>query len=87
MAKQKPEKVFRIGYVSASVFRNKVTRGKGEDKTEREFLNVVLQRSYQDDKGDWQYSSQFSLGDSANVQRVLALAQAYLESQEAEIEV
>lgn len=83
MAKQqskKPEKVFRVGYVSASVF---VNTSSGEN--EREFRTVSLQRSYQDDDGKRQYTGNLSLGDLPNAIRVLTLAQAHVEAQEAEV--
>ncbi len=83
MAKLKPEKVFRVGYVSASVFCNTSSRKEAGETVEREFRNVSLQRSYQDDKGDWQYSGNLSLGDLANAIRTLTLAQAHVEAQEA----
>ena len=80
MAKQKPEKVFRVGYVSASVFANASGSESG-----REFRNVTLQRSYQDDDGKRQYTGSLALGDLPNAIRVLQLAQSYVESQEAEV--
>lgn len=84
MAKNKgPEKVFRVGYVSASVFVNKGKRQGDDDAEEREFRTVSLQRSYQDDEGKWQYSSNLTLGDLANGVRALELAQAHVEEQEA----
>lgn len=85
MAKQKPEKVIRVGYVSASVFCNTSTRKEDGETVEREFRTVSLQRSYQDDKGDWQYSGNLSLGDLANAIRALTLAQAHVEAQEATV--
>lgn len=82
MAKQKPEKVFRVGYVSASVFCNTSSRKEGDETIDREFRSVTLQRSYQDDKGDWQYTGNLSLGDLANAIRALTLAQAHVEAEE-----
>lgn len=51
----KPERVFRIGSVSASVFKNEPNEG-------RSFRSVVLQRSYQD-SGDRKYTNNFTLSD------------------------
>jgi hypothetical protein len=85
MAKQKPQRVFRVGYVSASVFCNTSSRKEGGETVEREFRTVSLQRSYQDDKGDWQYSGNLSLGDLANALRALTLAQGYVEEQESTV--
>src|SRR5262249_13696188 len=83
MAKQKPEKVFRVGYVSASVFVNTATR-EGE-QGEREFRTISLNRSYLDDEGERQSTSSLSLGDLPNAIRVLQLAQAHVEAKEAEV--
>ena len=54
----KPERVFRIGAISASVFVNEVD-GEGGKRTVR---NVNLQRRYKDGE-DWKSSSSFSLAD------------------------
>jgi hypothetical protein len=79
-AKQKPVKVFRVGYVSASVFVNSSPQDR-----EREFRTISLQRSYLDDNDKRQYSGSLSLGDVPNAIRVLQLAQVFVESQEAEV--
>ena len=72
----KPEKTFRIGYCSASVFLN----GTNDERT---FRSVSLQRRYKD--GDqWKSSSSFSLADLPNAIAVLQLAMAYLAPLEAD---
>ncbi len=74
----KPEKVFRIGLVSGSVFVNKVDTESGK----REIRNVNLQRRYKD--GDeWKSSTSFGLADLPNAIRVLQLAQQFVEEAEA----
>jgi hypothetical protein len=78
-----PEKVFRVGYVSASVFVNTSKRQEDGETVEREFRTVSLQRSYQDDDDRWKYSSNLTLGDLANARRALKLAQAFVEEREA----
>ena len=85
MAKKSPEKVYRVGHVSASIFVNTSTREDGGEKVEREFRTVSLQRSYQDEKGTWQYSGNLTLGDLANAIRALTVAQAYVEDNEATV--
>lgn len=77
----KPEKVFRVGSVSASVFVNKVDTENGK----REIRNVNLQRRYKDDKGDWQSSSSFGLGDIPQAMEVLRLSFAFVAEKEAEV--
>lgn len=79
-AKQKPVKVYRVGYVAASIFAH--TSG---DEGQREFHTLSLQRSYLDDDGKRQYTGSLSLGDLPNALRVLQLAQAFIESLEAEV--
>ncbi len=85
MAKKSPEKVYRVGHVSASIFVNTSTREDAGEKVEREFRTVSLQRSYQDEKGTWQYSGNLTLGDLANAMRALSLAQDHVEEQEAAV--
>ena len=85
MSKQKPEKVFRVGYVSASVFVNTAEREEEGETVEREFRTTSLQRSYLDDKGKRQYTSGLSLGDLPAAIRVLQLAQAHVEAKEVEV--
>ena len=75
-----PEKQFRIGLVSASVFANEVTTDNGK----RRILNVNLQRRYRD--GDeWKSSTSMGLGDLPAAIRVMQLAQKYVEDNEAEV--
>ena len=75
----KPVKVFRIGYVSASVFVNEVETDNGN----REFHSVNVQRSYRD--GDeTKFISSFGLAELPQAVRALQLAQGYVERIEAE---
>ena len=79
MAK-KPEKVFRIGSVSASVFVNEVNG----DGPPRQVRNVSLQCSYID-QGQRKFGSYFGLADLVVAKQVLLLAADYVVEQEAEI--
>ena len=76
----KPEKVFRIGYVSASIFVNEIETEGGK----RTVRNVNLQRRYKDGN-EWKSASSFGLGDLASAIRVLQLAQGHVENVEAEV--
>jgi len=77
MAKNLPEKVFRIGLGSASVFINQV---QGESGT-RDVRNVNLQRRYKD--GDeWKSTTSFGMADLPVAIRVLQLAQHHVEAAE-----
>jgi hypothetical protein len=86
MANNSPEKVFRIGLINASVFKNVIEpkeEGKGQKKTIR---SVNLQRRYFDEKEDkWESTTSFQLSDLPAAIRVLQLAQEYVESVEAEV--
>lgn len=85
MASNSPEKVFRIGLINASVFKNVIEpkeEGKGQKRTIR---SVNLQRRYQDDEDKWQSTTSFQLSDLPAAIRVLQLAQEYVESVEAEV--
>ena len=75
-----PEKTFRIGSVSASVFVNQV-QGDGGKRTIR---NVNLQRRYKD--GDeWKSSTSFGLADLPQAIRAMQLAQQHVEAHEADV--
>lgn len=76
----KPEKVFRVGYVSASVFAHDVENDDGK----RTMRSVNVQKRYLD--GDEaKYTSSFNLGELPQAIRALQLAQQYVEAREADI--
>lgn len=76
-----PEKSFRIGSCSASVFANTAAK-KGKDD-ERSYRTVSLQRRYRD--GDqWKTSTSFTLADLPAAIAVMQMAMDYVASQEAE---
>lgn len=75
-----PEKVFRIGSVSASVFVNEIEGESGK----RQIRNVNLQRRYKDGD-DWKSATSFGLTDLPNAIRVLQLALEHVETVEAEV--
>ena len=77
---QQPEKVFRIGGISASVFLNEIQTDSGKKKVR----NVTLQRRYRDGN-EWKSASSFGLNDLANAVRVMQRAQDYVESREADV--
>jgi len=76
----KPEKVFRIGWISASVFVNEVESDGGK----RKVRNVTLQRRYRDNDGGWQTANSFGLQDLPGASRVLDMALDYVASKEAD---
>jgi hypothetical protein len=86
MANNSPEKVFRIGLVNASVFKNVIEpkeEGKGQKRTVR---SVNIQRRYYNEKEDkWESTTSFQLADLPALHRVVELAMEYVESVEAEV--
>ncbi|MCH8913395.1 MAG: hypothetical protein IIA33_07480 [Planctomycetes bacterium] len=76
----KPEKVFRIGYVSASIFVNEIETEGGK----RTVRNVNVQRRYKDGS-EWKSTSSFGLGDLPCALRVMQLALQHMETVEAEV--
>ncbi len=76
----KPEKVLRIGSVSASIFARPL------ENTSRSLRSVSMQKRYRD--GDeTKYTNSLSLGDLPNAIRALQLCQSYIEGLEAEIDI
>lgn len=70
MTGNKPEKKFRIGTVTATVWLNKAKTAE-----ERDFYTVNLARSYKDKKGEWQETNSLNARDVLNA--VLVLQKAY----------
>jgi hypothetical protein len=78
----KPERVFRIGPVSASVFVNETESEGGK----RRFRSVNLQRRYRDSSdGEWKSSSSFGLAELPQAMAVLDLALKHLASEEGDL--
>lgn len=80
MAPRKPEMVFRIGFVSASVFAHSVDTENGS----RTIRSVSIQKRYMDGE-EAKYTSSFNLAELPQALRAMTLAQAYIESHEAEV--
>lgn len=76
----KPEQVFRLGVVSASVFVNEIDTDGGK----RQMRNVNLQRRYRDsDDGEWKSSSSFGLAELPQALAVLQMAFDHVAGKEA----
>jgi hypothetical protein len=80
MAEKRPEKVFRVGFVSASVFAHEVDGENGK----RTLRSVSLQKRYLDGE-ETKYTSSFNLAELPQAIRALQLAQQYVEGAEAEV--
>lgn len=75
-----PEALFRVGYVSASIF-TRVVEIEGE---RRIFRSVALQKSFLDgDVRKW--NSSFGLAELPQAIRCLQLAQIFIEAREARV--
>ena len=68
---KKPEKVFKVGAVRASVFQNTITHG-GKDVP---LSKVILEVRYKDKAGQWQGTHSLSLNELPKA--ILALQMAY----------
>lgn len=69
----KPAAKFRIGYITATVWKN--------DGLERPFYSVELSRTYKDDDGNYQNSSSLNHGDLLNASELLRRAEAWISAQ------
>lgn len=78
----RPEKVFRIGFVSASVFAHDVENDDGK----RTMRSVSVQKRYLDGE-EAKYTSSFNLSEIPQAIRAMQLAQDYVEAREAEIAI
>jgi len=67
----KPEKVFKIGAVRASVFRNIIMK----EGQAIQLPKVVIEVRYKDKNGNWQGTSSLSINDLPKA--ILALQDAY----------
>jgi hypothetical protein len=68
----KPETVFKIGAVRASVFRNIITSNAGKSIA---LAKVVVEVRYKDKSGQWQSTNSLSINDLPKA--ILALQKAY----------
>ncbi len=66
-----PEKRFKVGACTASIFVNEVSTGNGKTMMK----NVSLQKAYKDKDGQFQHSTSFRANDSPKA--ILALSKAY----------
>jgi hypothetical protein len=75
---QKPERTFRIGAVSASVFVNKADG-------DRDFRSVSLQRSFKTGE-EWKTATNFTLSDIPAAVAVLQMAMHHVAEREGQAE-
>lgn len=70
-----PEKKFRAGAISATVWLNHGQKSNGE---ESEYRTISLERSYTNKEGQWQSASSFRVADLPKAAIVLQKAYEYL---------
>jgi hypothetical protein len=70
-----PEKKFRAGAISATVWLNKGQRDNGE---ETEFRTIAVDRNYTDKEGKWHSTNSLRVNDLPKLQAVLRKAYDYL---------
>ncbi|HIG93474.1 TPA: hypothetical protein HA242_03600 [Candidatus Woesearchaeota archaeon] len=72
LAGNMPEKKFRAGGVSATVWLNKGHASNGQDT---EYKTISIERSYTDKEGKWQSTNSMRINDLPKA--VIALQKAY----------
>lgn len=77
-----PEKKFRAGGISATVWLNKGKRPNGE---ETEYKTVALERSYTDKEGKWQTTNSMRVNDLPKVAVIVQRAYEFLVLNEQDI--
>lgn len=70
-----PEKRFRAGAISATVWHNKGTKATGEEAT---YKTISLERNYTDQEGNWHSSNSFRINDLPKVQLLMQKAYEHL---------
>lgn len=80
MEKNKPEKKFRAGPITATIWRNATDDGT------REFNTVSFERVYKDKSGEWKNTNSLRINDLPKAAMVLSKAYEYLALQEKEDE-
>jgi hypothetical protein len=70
-SKNLPERKFRAGAISATIWKNKGHNTSGE---ETEFRTISIERGYQDKDGNWQKTNSMRVNDLPRLQIVLQKA-------------
>ena len=66
---KQPSAKFRVGYVTATVWKN------------GDYFSAVLSKSYKADDGEWKDTDQLGHGDLANAALVLQRAEAFIAAE------
>ena len=73
-----PEKKFRAGAISATVWAN---HGQSKEGKETTYRTISLQRGYKDKNDQWQNTTSFRVNDLPRAALVLQKAYEYLATQ------
>jgi len=76
-----PEKKFKAGAISATVWLNK---GQGKQGDEMIYKTISVERNYKDKEGNWQTTSSFRINDLPKLAVVSMEAYKYLVYREQE---
>ena len=77
-----PEKKYRAGAISATVWKNLGHKSNGE---EIEFKTISVERNYQDKEGTWKATNSMRVNDLPKLQVVLQKTYEYLVLAEQEL--
>ncbi len=77
-----PEKKYRAGAISATVWKNKGQRPNGE---ESEYRTISIERSYTDKEGQWQSTNSLRVNDLPKATVVLQKAYEFIVLNEQEL--
>ncbi|MBW2988338.1 hypothetical protein DRJ48_00275 [Candidatus Woesearchaeota archaeon] len=75
MEKHKPERKFKAGAVTATIWKNEAVR---QDGSKGEFYTVTLERRYKDRNGEWATSNSLRVNDLPKAVLVLDKAYEYI---------
>ena len=76
MNQQKPIKEFRIGAISAAVWRNEETQSDGNIRVNH---SVRIQKRYRNQEGEWQNTDYYFANDLPRLQLVVAKAFEFVQ--------
>ena len=79
-----PEKKFRAGAISATVWKNSGQSKQGENV---EFRTISLERAYKNQAGEWQHTTSLRLNDVPRACVALQKAYEYLVFREQDVVV
>ncbi|MBN1275423.1 hypothetical protein JXA12_03970 [Candidatus Woesearchaeota archaeon] len=80
MGKKRPEKKFKAGPISATIWSNETER----DGKPQQYFTITVERSYQDKDGNWQATSTMRVNDLPKVSLVAQKAYEFLALQDTE---